>query len=401
MGNHGSANALLGTIFMSGKSLNTRYIPFVFKSIDPCPARTAYDKAPASVLQSRIFSQAGDAEETLRCLVQCLHDLKVPFDENPSWEKCDAEFEKLVSRITSMERNALINPLNMDDPNLASIGAVLADAISAAWWSDCLMYYHLSIIMVGIHLDSGAFPNSGMAFLHVAIAALARFSKAKLAADLGSIALDLLEKYRDPFSMARSYMLYYYLVAPAQMPFSVAVSQMETAVEYASAAGDRTSTILSFGLLVQLKLFASENCADLEALCQYGCEDIPNWQQDTRGGTLLIAVRQVCRALQGKTRMTIAEQVMDDSQNCHNSVAYKAWLDANTKNGQRSVLWYETLEIIPLFMFGHYDRAVEIGKRCVASGKLLWSGELSSPIRCDELLSLGHISLQTEYSECP
>lgn len=352
-------------------------MPVVFKATNPCPARTAYDKAPASVLQSRIFSQAGDAEEALRCLVQCLKDLKVPFDEHPSWEKCDAEFEKLVSRIASMERNAIVNPPDKDDPNLATIGAVLADAISAAWWSDRLMFYHLALIMVGVHLDSGAFPNSGTGFLHVAVAALARFNKAKLAADLGSIALDLLDKYRDAFSMAHGYMLYYYLVGPAQMPFSVAVNQLETAVDYASVAGDRTSTILSFGFLAQLKFFASENCADLEALCQYGCEDIPNWQQDTRGGTLLIAVRQVCRALQGKTRVTIAEQVMDDSQNCHNSAAYKAWLAANTKNGQRSVLWYETLEIIPLFMFGHYDRAVEIGKRCVASGNVLWSGKLS------------------------
>lgn len=273
-----------------------------------------------------------------------------------------------------MERSEIVNPRpHMDDQNLASIGAVLADAISAAWWSDSLTFYHLSLVMVDVHLSRGPFSSSGMAFLHIAMVALSRFSMAELAIELGSICLDLLDKYRDAFSMARGYMLYSAFVGHIHYPLSVAVGQVEAAVEYASIAGDRTSTILSFGLLAQLKFFASENCVDLEAFCQYGCEDIQNWHQDTRGGTLLVAVRQVCRALQGKTRVSIPEQVMDDVQNSHNSATYKSWLDANAKNGQRSITWYETLEIVPLFLFSHYERAVQIGKRCVANEGLIWS----------------------------
>lgn len=336
-------------------------------------ARNAFDKAPASVLQSRIFSQAGDAEEALLCLTQCLKELDVGFDEKPTWEKCDAEFERLIVKVQSMDRLDLVNPTHTDDPNLASIGAVLADAISAAWWSDCIMFYNLALVMVDVHLTRGAFPSSGMAFLHLTMIALSRLSLPQLAVDMGSIALDLLDKYRDSFSMARGHMIYASFVAHIHVPISLAVTQVEAAVEYATVSGDRTSTILGFGLLGQLKLFASENCVDLEAFCQYGCEDIPNWHQDTRGGTMLIAIRQVCRALQGKTRNTIANQVMDDTQNNHDSAAYKAWLDVNARNGQRSVTWYETLEIIPLFLFGHYERAVQLGKRCVANEQLLWS----------------------------
>lgn len=353
MGNHGAANALLGTIFHS--------------------AKTAIDKAPASVLQARIFSQAGDAEEALACLIQCLRDLDVPFDEDPTWEKCDADFEKLTVRIQSMERNEIINPPHIDESNLASIGAVLADAVSAAWWSDCVKFYHLSIVMADVHLSRGAFPCSGMAFLHLAMIALSRFSTAELSIELGSLCLDLLDKYRDAFSMARGYMLYASFVGHIHYPLSVAVGQVEGAVEYATIAGDRTSTIQSFGLLAQLKFFASENLVDLEAFCQYGCEDIPNWHQDTRGGTYLIAVRQVCRALQGKTRVYSAETVMDDTQNHHSSATYKAWLEANAKNGQRSITWYETMEVVPLFLFGHYEKAVQVGKRCVSNEQLLWS----------------------------
>lgn len=294
-------------------------------------------------------------------------------------------------KVQSLDRLDLVNPPHTDDPNLASIGAVLADAISAAWWSDCVMFYNLALVMVDVYLSRGAFSSSGMAFLHLTMIALSRLSLPQLAVDMGSIALDLLEKYRDSFSLARGHMIYASFVAHIHVPISVAVTQVEGAVEYATVSGDRTSTILGFGLLAQLKLFASENCVDLEAFCQYGCEDIPNWHQDTRGGTMLIAIRQVCRALQGKTRNTIAEQVMDDVQNSHDSGAYKFWLHANAKNGQRSLTWYETLEIIPLFLFGHYDRAVQLGKRCVANEQVMWSARNTRSVMMFYGLSLAAV----------
>lgn len=371
MGNHGAANALLGTIFMS--------------------ARTAFDKAPASVLQSRIYSQAGDAEEALACLLQSLRELGVSFNENPTYAKCDAEFERLSAQLQSMDRNEIVHPAHSDNPNLASIGAVLSDAISAAWWSNCLMFYHLALVMMDAHLSRGAFPSSEMAFLYVAMVALSRHTMPELAIELGSICLDLLDKNRDAVSMARGYMLYANFVGHIHYPMSVAVNQVEGAVEYATISGDRTSTIMSFGLLAQLKFFASENYLDLEAFCQYGCEDVPNWHQDTCGGTLLIAVRQVARALQGKTRATIADEVMNDNQNSHNSAAYKAWLETNAKNGGRSITWYETMEIIPLFLFSHYEKAVQIGKHCLSHEDIMWSARNTRSVMLFYGLSLASI----------
>lgn len=351
MGNHGAANALLGTIFANAKN--------------------SFDKAPARVLQSRIYAQSGDAKEALECLKVCLKALSVEFDEEISFDKCDQEFERLSIKIQTMDRDNLISPQVTDDVGLSSIGAVLAEAISAGWWSDCLYFYHLSLIMVNLHLTRGPFPTSGMAFLHIAMIALGRFNMTHFATDLSSTCLDLLDKHRDPFSMARGYMIFANFVGHIQYPISVTVNQLEGSVDYAASAGDRISTILSFGLLAQLKFFASENCADLEAFCQYGCEEIPNWHQDTRGGTLLIAVRQVSRALQGKTRNTDAEEVMNESS--HNSASYKSWLMANANNGGRSILFYETMEIVPLFLYGHYERAVEIGKKCLDESHLIWS----------------------------
>ncbi|TDZ34781.1 Two-component system protein A [Colletotrichum spinosum] len=355
MGNHSAANALLETVFKC--------------------ARSPLDKAPAYVLQSRTLAQSGNAQGALASLEDCLRALDVDFDANPTFEQCDVQFEKVSVRIQSMDKNELLNPAQSLDPSLPSIGAVLAETVSAAWWSDYLRFYHLSLVMLDLHLTHGAFPQSGMAFLHLGLIALARFNMVSFAVEVGNVCIELLDRYRDPFSMARGYMLYANFIGHVQIPVAVALSHLEGSVEYAAAAGDRISSILSFGLAAQLKFFSSENCSDLEAFCQYGCEEIPNWHQDTRGGTLLISIRQACRALQGKTRTTEPLEVMTDDQ--HNSASYKSWLSANTRNGNRSILWYESIEIVPLFIYGHYDRAIEVGQRCYESLQNLWSARNS------------------------
>ncbi|KAL8403026.1 hypothetical protein RB594_008329 [Gaeumannomyces avenae] len=343
----------------------------VLNTVFEC-AKTVFDKAPAWVLQSRVYAQSGNAVKALDCLKECLGTMGVEHNDSTTFEECDAEFEKLSAQIRGMDRKDLLSPPNTQDPALGmSLGAVLAETISAAWWSDCLCFYQLSLCMLDMHLKRGTMPQSGMAFLHMSMIALSRFNRIEFALELGSYCLDLLDMTRDPFSMARGYMIYANFVEHAQYSVVLAAGQLDSSVDYAASAGDRISAILAIGLGAQLRFFASENCIDLEGLCEYSCEEIPYWNQDSRGGSMLLAVRQVCRALQGKTRVSEATEIMTDEH--HNSPGYKSWLANNTENGNRSLLFYETLELAPLFLYGHLDRAVEVGKFCVENSHLIWS----------------------------
>ncbi|KAK4162260.1 Two-component system protein A [Cladorrhinum sp. PSN259] len=353
MGHQSAANYLLQTVFDH--------------------AREALDKAPAYVLQSRIFAQSGDSKQAVDSLRQCLKAMGVDVDDLPTMEKCDEQFERLSVKIKAMDRKTVLNPLGTNDidPTLASFGAVLAETTSAGWWSERVIFYQLALLMMETHFSRGVYPQSGMAFLHMSMIALSRFNMAHFAASLASTCLDLLDKYRDPFSVARGYMIYANFVGHVHESIGTMASQLEWTSDVAANAGDRISTILSYGLLCQLKFFAGEPCADLESYCQYCCEDIPSWHLDTRGGTVLIAVRQVCRALQGKTRTSNPLEVMSDEQ--HDAPTYKKWLLSHTNNGGRSLLLYETLELIPLFLYGHYERTIEIGKGVLENADLLWS----------------------------
>ncbi|KYK55260.1 ATPase-like, ATP-binding domain protein [Drechmeria coniospora] len=358
MGQLSAANDLLTTIFAN--------------------AKTAIDKAPAYVLQSRIFAQNGNSLAAFISLKDCLSALGVPLDDEPTYEKCDERFENVAKQIRTMDRSLLLSPKKPGDTIIASIGAVLSETASAAWWSDCLHFYHLTLVMLEMHLSRGAFPQSGMAFLHLGVVALSRFGMTQFAVELGSICQELLYEARDAFSMARGQMLHACFIGHVQYSMSLSISQMEDAIELASVGGDRMSTILSYGLCAQVKFFASENLSDLESFCQYGCEDIPNWSFDTRGGSLLVAMRQICRSLQGKTFTHDELGVMSDEM--HDGHVYKSWLTSQTQESNRSSLFYESMELVALFLFGHYERAIEIGRRCCDKISMLWSARNSKLI---------------------
>ncbi|KAI1105014.1 putative histidine kinase HHK1p [Jackrogersella minutella] len=338
-------------------------------------ARNAEDKAPAWLLLARVQAQNGNAEAALAILKESLCQLKVDIDTEPTFEKCDKLFMDLAAKIKSMDRADILNPLGVTDSHQVTIGAILIDAISAAWWSDNLAFYNLSLTHVFLALNRKDFPHSSTAFLYVAMIALSRFNMVEFAAELGNQCLEMLERSRDSFSSARGYMVYASFVSHIQVPISVSLNHAEQSVELASNTGDRISVILSFGLSTQLKFFASENVAYLESICQYCCEEVPGWHQDTRGGTFLIAIRQICRALQGKTDPTKPETVMTDEQ--HNSSAYKTWLTIQTRNGGRSILIYETMEIIVLYLYGYHKQACELGRRCLDKLDLIWSARNS------------------------
>lgn len=334
-------------------------------------AKTAVEKAPAWVLQSRIYAQEGDSQAAFKALKSCLAGLGVDVDDEPSFEKCDTEFERLIVKIQSMDRNDLSTRKMAKDSNLAAVGAVLVETISAAFWSDRLTFYQMSLVMVNTQLTCGNFPQSGMAYLHLALIAIVRFNMIKFAVEMGNLSLAIMSRWRDPYTMGRGSVTYSLFIGHLSNHLQEQIPQLEGAVEYAIQTGNRITTILTFGLLGNLKFFASENLNELESFLHFGIEEIRDWQLDTRGGTCAIAVRQVCRALQGKTYTKEPKGVMTDES--HNSEVYKAWLKSSLHISDRPLLFYEGVEIAPLFLYGHYERAVELGWSCLDHLDSIWS----------------------------
>jgi signal transduction histidine kinase/tetratricopeptide (TPR) repeat protein len=349
-------------------------------------AINAVDMAPSRLLQSRLFAQEGNSTGAFEALQRCLVSLDVKVDHEPTFSTCDAEFKRLYQKVQNVDRESLIKKDIVEDSNLAAVGAVLVEATSAAFWSDTLTFYQMTLIMVDTHLSSGSFPQSGMGFLQLALIAATRHNMITFASDCGDIALALIDKWKDPLTIGRGKTVYSTFVGHFQRPLQQSIPQMESALDFAVQAGDRISTILNFGLVSNLKFFTSVNLVELESFCTYGCQDIPNWELDTLGGTMIIAIKQASRALQGKTVTTNPLGVMSDEK--HNSHRYKSWLLHTVKNSDRPLMFYESIEIAPLFLYGHYASAVDLGNSCLKKINAIWSARNTRFVMFFQALSL-------------
>ena len=117
---------------------------------------------------------------------------------------------------TGTESITLITKPMFEDSHLAAVGAVLVETTSAAFWSDTLTFYQMTLIMVHTCLSSGSFPQDGMGFLQLALIAITRHNLINFASDCGNIALALIERWDDPFTVGRGRAIYPIIVGYIQ-----------------------------------------------------------------------------------------------------------------------------------------------------------------------------------------
>ena len=119
-------------------------------------------------------------------------------------------------------------------------------------------------------------------------------------------------------------------------------------------------------------IFVGDDMGEVESYCAVAPEDFAgDWTQDVRGGTCLIGSRQVARALQGKTWTESAERVMPDDQ--HITSEYLSWLLSKASNANFPLIMYKSLLLIPLFLYGHHDKAIEVSEELIPILSSLWS----------------------------
>ena len=335
-------------------------------------AKTPVDKAPSWVLQSRLFAQRRDSFGCVQSLKQCLSTLGLQVKGDITWEECDDMFHKLRHRLQSIDRAELLQTPRTDDPVLVAVGAVLVEMVSSCYWSDSLLFYNLALELVSLHLDRGAFVQAGVGYAYFAMIAVSRFNMIQFATEMGEISLYLVDRSHDPLTTGRGGTTYPIFVGHLRDHIRDTIPQMETATENSVIAGDRTLTLLSLGATAMNKFYCVEDLEDIESFCAYVTEEVPAWSDDTRGGTIVIAVRQAAKALMGRTRILRPLDILSDET--HDSLEYiKKLSDEEPSNGDRPLFLYLSFAIAPLYLYGHYDRAVECGAECVHSMNLLFS----------------------------
>jgi signal transduction histidine kinase len=162
-------------------------------------------------------------------------------------------------------------------------------------------------------------------------------------------------------------------------------------------AGDRLLTLLNLGSQAHFRCVASYDLAEVEAYVDEIPLDLKNWQQDLRGGVLLMASRQYARALQGKTNINDASTIFSDE--AHDSPAYIEWVEKTASNPKRPKTYYLASKLPVLVLYGYHEEACALGELLLPMLGSLWCQRLNYSVMY--YLSLAYLAVLRDNSEHP
>jgi len=102
-------------------------------------AKAPTDKTPGFVIQSRMYAQQGDSKTAFLSMKRALADLGLSI-EDTTWDDCDKQYKELLPLVKVADRELFLARESDIDQSLITIGAVMVEMMSAAYWSK----YHAS-----------------------------------------------------------------------------------------------------------------------------------------------------------------------------------------------------------------------------------------------------------------
>jgi hypothetical protein len=213
-----------------------------------------------------------------------------------TYESCDAEFLEISKQLEALSQEELLARPAIVDPILDAIGPVLVELVSAAFWSNSLLFFQISMIMIKTHLNHGEYRQCGLGYLHMGSIAAGRFGKVEMGCKIADLAQRFFEKYDDDaYTVGRGETLRALFIGHLQTPMHDQLPILEAAQDASLLAGDRILSLLNLGITAAYKLWSSTDLTEVETFCTDAPVDFSGWHQDLRGGVLLLTIRQYSR----------------------------------------------------------------------------------------------------------
>ncbi|KAL3496895.1 hypothetical protein BJX62DRAFT_232091 [Aspergillus germanicus] len=333
-------------------------------------AKSAVCKHRAFVTKAKILAQMGDHPGSMEALLTCLDELDVHLREPTTYEECDAAYRTLRTHLEQADLDAIARMPISKDVNMVTIGTVLGEAVAVCYWSDGLTFYRMAIEMMNLHLQGG-FVQICIGCSHLAMIAFSRFRDLDLAVRLSELSVTLLERCPEPWTRSRGSLVHNFYVAHLRAPLANTLPALEACVEASSSLGDPYITLITMSSMAMTRLALGHDLVQIETFCNETPGEKSDWEKDTRGGASLVVVRQVSRALQGKTQYRDADTVLNDEN--HNTCKFLDYLEKNASNPDRPRDVYHALSMIPLYLYGHHEKAIDLAAGMMESISRLWS----------------------------
>lgn len=324
------------------------------RATSPC------ERAKPWILESRYLMLKGEHQRAFERLRECLVDLGVPSTAMTP-EECDSEYEDIKSILMRTPYEELISKPMSNDPHILALGDVLSECLSQAFWnSDSYIYLAIVLRQIRVILTHDSFPQAGIAYGRLATVAINRYDDFEWAQDLSRLSKDLLLGSATAMARAKGLCLYAIFLEHYYHSLQDSLSTLEMSLDYAYQSGDRVITLATLGTIAQCRFTLGQDVRELERFCVEAPRDFAQWEVELQGvGVLVVAVRQVCRALQGKTFTETPMTVLDDEE--HVMTDFLLRIKGTEDHRMRMLDPYTTGRMAMLYHFGYHQEAVDLG----------------------------------------
>lgn len=352
--------------YMNDFTASGKILEVIFKN-----AKSPADKAPASIIHSRMCASRGNSKAALCALRDSLSLLGMEMPDT-TWDECDEQFHEQLPALQSITfdpESAANQPLNTE---LTILGAVLMETISACYWTDPLLFYQATLMMMDVYLKRGRFAQIGLGFVHFATICIHRFSLIKAGSEFGKLAHSMFETYtQESYTAGRGFTLHPMFIGHLETDLKTQLEVLNRGLEASNAGGDRILHLLNLGIGAAFRIWASEDLLDVENFVASVADEAPDWHESIRGGGFLMAARQYARAMQGKTSNKVPALIMSDDE--HSSQAYIKWVSTRASNPLNTETVYKSYTLDCLYRFGHHREALALGEELVNNADNMWS----------------------------
>ncbi|KIW05647.1 uncharacterized protein PV09_03515 [Verruconis gallopava] len=367
--------------FQETLSLHTRYAELLWYQRDFKKATEVLDKiftnvsspvdlSPALMISSRVYAVQGNSVEAFSTLKAGLQQLGLTLPKI-SYAEADENFYRIVKMLEDIAEDELIGRPAQIDTFLDAIGPLLVELASAAFWTDSLLFYQVTMVMIEVHIRRGEYRQCAMGYLHFASIAAGRFGMVELGCRISDLSARMSQKYHDDsYTVGRSETLRAFFMGHLQTRITDQLVVLDAAQDSSIIAGDRILQLLNLGISAAYKFWSGSDLPEVEAYCHDAPIELTAWEKDLRGGVFIIGVRQYVRALQGKTQLKLSATLFDDEH--FNLTEYLNYIKATASSAERpiSIIW--SYYLAGLFRFGHFLDAIEIGEQLIEMSKGLF-----------------------------
>lgn len=169
------------------------------------------------------------------------------------------------------------------------------------------------------------------------------------------------------------------------------IVDFDRALEKSLASNDNNNSLMNAAFAILARMWSSQDAVEIEAFSNY-TKELIDWEEDLRGGILLTVATQYVRALMGKTDYNDPDLIFDCGN--HSKRRYLDWAKSHSSTPQRVVSNYAQFLLPVLYVYGHYEAAIEIAERDILpyQGKY-WSFASRVAASTRQFISLAYLAV--------